>query len=74
MLAVSRCWERGCKHFNGISQPDGTEESEVNVCAAFPDGIPDDIAYGDNLHLEEVPGDNGIVYERDFSVDVSSRR
>jgi hypothetical protein len=39
----------------------------VNVCAAFPSGsgIPHDIAYGDNLHLEPVEGDHGIQFEKD---------
>lgn len=73
MLARSRCWERGCKHYNGAIQPDGTELTETHACAAFPEGIPDDIAYGENLHLDEVEGDHGITFERDFSVDVVSR-
>jgi len=44
----------------------GEEEStEVNYCKAFPDGIPDEIAYGDNKHTEPYPGDNGIQYEEE---------
>lgn len=85
MLAVCRCFERRCIHYQGVHQPDGTEQGEVNVCAAFPPeavrlngdvGIPDEIAYGDDLHLdpwpsEEAPQDNGIQFERDYSVSIA---
>ena len=40
-----------------------SEESEVVFCKAFPDGIPNEIAYGDNPHLEPYPGDHGIRFE-----------
>jgi len=62
MLAETQCSIRNCKHFGGL-----TTEEEVGqsyMCDAFPDGIPDDIAYGDNLHLEPVEGDHGIRYEQ----------
>jgi hypothetical protein len=73
MLEVSRCWIRGCKHYDGVDQPDGTEASERHICSAFPNGIPDEIAYGDELHLdswpsEEDPQDNDIQFERDFEL------
>lgn len=64
MLPIPNCWERGCKHFEGAHQPDGTEESEVVVCKAFPEGIPNEIAYGDDLHLK--PWDsqkNNLTFE-----------
>jgi hypothetical protein len=65
MLAEPNCWKRKCKHFIGILQPDGTELTERNVCEAFPDMIPEDIAYGNNRHLEPLQEqDNNIVYER----------
>ena len=64
MLEKPKCFERNCKHFWGVSQPDGTELSERVVCAAFPNGIPDEIAYGTNKHVKPYPGDNGIQYER----------
>lgn len=35
-----------------------------NTCAAFPDGIPDEIWRGDNDHTKPYPGDNGIRFER----------
>ena len=39
------------------------ESTEMPVCAAFPDGIPFEISYGDNDHLMPVEGDHGIQYE-----------
>jgi hypothetical protein len=33
-------------------------------CFAFPDGIPDEIMVGDNLHSEKLPNQqNNIVFE-----------
>lgn len=65
MINQPRCHERGCIHFVGAK---GKKEiDQVVVCTAFPDGIPDDIAYGDNLHLEPVDGDNGIQFEEEAS-------
>ncbi len=63
MLAEPNCSVRRCKHLRGAYQSDGTELSEKPACMAFPRGIPDFIAYGDNLHLEPVKGDHGIQYE-----------
>lgn len=65
MMLTPKCFTRHCIHFQGVRQPDGTESSERPVCAAFPNGIPDEIAYGSNLHKTPVPGDRGIRYERD---------
>ena len=50
MIRTPNCFKRECKHFLGVSQPDGTELTERVVCKAFPDGIPAEIAFGDNLH------------------------
>ncbi len=70
IIEKPKCWERECKHFIGIKELDSKDPfSLVPVCKAFPDGIPEEIAYGDNLHLESFPGDRGIHYER-----VSKRR
>jgi len=66
MLAEPGCFQRKCKHYIGISQPDGTELSERNVCKAFPEMIPDEIAYGDNLHLKPLSDQgNDIVFEKE---------
>ena len=62
MLVEPQCSIRKCKHLQGCK---GTEEEgQVPVCTAFPDGIPDEISYGDNKHLSPYPGDHGIQYER----------
>ncbi len=64
MLLEPNCYKRKCVHLIGIIQPNGTEVGEVNACDAFPDGIPYEIAYGDNLHLEPCCGQtNSIVFE-----------
>jgi hypothetical protein len=66
----SQCLLRGCRHLRKPIQdpkhPD-TDDRVIDVCAAFPDGdgIPDDIASGENLHLEPVDGDHGIQFEKD---------
>jgi hypothetical protein len=40
--------------------------TEVNYCDAFPDGIPDEIAYGRNKHLKPLKNQkNNIVYEKE---------
>lgn len=66
MLREPECFRRGCKHFLGVGNddPDGNEIGEYVKCEAFPDGIPDEIAYGDDPHLSPVPGQgNDIVFE-----------
>lgn len=65
MIIEPTCNKRRCKYFAGVSQPDGTEATERVVCAAFPNGIPDEIAYGDNPHTHPVEGDNGIQFEEE---------
>lgn len=62
-VRIAKCWDRQCRHYAGIRQPDGTERIENHYCRAFPTKIPDEIAYGDNLHLSPYPGDHGIQYE-----------
>jgi len=42
-----------CKHFS---------LKDLN-CKAFPDGIPPDIAFGENTHTEPFEGDRGIQFE-----------
>jgi hypothetical protein len=65
MLAPPNCYLRKCVHYLGVVQPDGTELTERPNCRAFPQGIPEEIAYGPNLHLTPLPDQgNSIVYER----------
>ena len=63
MLEEPKCSMRDCRWFLGVKQDDESEETERVVCEAFPDGIPAEIAYGDNPHLKPYPGDNGIQFE-----------
>lgn len=62
-LPPSRCFERRCKHFLGVVWLGEDESSEEAHCRAFPKGIPDEIAYGDNDHTKPYPGNQGIQYE-----------
>ena len=63
MLAEPNCYTRNCKHYLGVRWLGDEESTEVNYCEAFPDGIPDEIAYGDNRHYSPYPGDHGVQYE-----------
>jgi hypothetical protein len=65
MLAEPKCWTRNCKHFTGVIQPDGTEQTETNACKAFPKGIPTEITYGNNKHTAPIVNQgNTIVFEK----------
>ena len=65
MLAEPTCWTRECKHYIGVIQPDGTEQTETNSCSAFPKGIPAEIAYGNNRHLKPLKDqNNNIVFKK----------
>ena len=65
MLREPNCLKRECKHYRGIIQPDNTEQSEVNHCPAFPQGIPQEIAYGTNKHLTPCCSQEGeVVFEK----------
>ena len=65
MLQEPKCFTRKCKHYLGVIQPDGTEMTETNSCEAFPESIPNEIAYGNNDHTKPFPGDNGIQFEEE---------
>lgn len=65
MIRPPKCYERGCKHYLGVSQPKNTEKGEKPVCVAYPDGIPTDIAYGDDPHTEvRKDQDNKITFQK----------
>jgi hypothetical protein len=66
MIAEPKCSKRECVHLIGVKQDDEDERTERNYCLAFPDGIPDEIAYGDNLHLQKFPKQKtSYIYEKD---------
>jgi hypothetical protein len=73
MLMTPRCYERRCKHFQGVRQENEQEVGEVVICAAFPDGIPDTIAYGADLHVTPRSGQgNDIVYEQGTQAEMDA--
>ncbi len=55
-----------CKHYIGIIEEEpekGAPTDDVKfACKAFPDGIPEEIWNGENLHRSPVTGDGGVVY------------
>lgn len=66
MILPPNCWDRNCKHYQGIMQPNDTEMTEKPYCRAYPEGIPNDIAYGDDKHLEvREDQKNAIIYEEE---------
>ena len=67
MLAEPRCFTRRCRWYEGVRWLDATlgEASETNVCPAFPEGIPDTIAYGDDPHLTVHPLQVGLSVFRE---------
>lgn len=66
MILDSQCWIRNCKHLIGVKQDNEDESTERWVCAAFPDRIPREIAFGNNKHTKKHPlQKNDIVYEKE---------
>lgn len=65
MIQIPNCYKRRCIHYIGILQPNNDESIELPYCKAFPEGIPDSIAYGSNDHLtirkDQV---NEVVFEK----------
>ena len=53
-----------CKYWRpGLDNPRG-----IQTCKAFPDGIPDQIFSGAEMHFDRVRGDNGGVFAPDDDV------
>ena len=53
-----------CKYWRpGLDNPRG-----IQTCKAFPDGIPDQIFSGAEMHFDRVRGDHGIVFAPDDDV------
>lgn len=49
-----------CAHFEEASPID---DKDFPTCAAFPQGIPDDIIRRGFDHRQEYPGDGGVRFE-----------
>lgn len=67
-IPAPQCFLRKCKHFwkgKPTFKQDEAAECDIVWCSAFPGGIPDEIAWEDNLHTEPYPGDHGIQYEKE---------
>lgn len=64
MIIGCKCLVRECKWY---IRPVG--DKGIHVCQAFPQGIPDEIANGDNLHTEPYPEDGGITYKKARNVN-----
>jgi len=65
MIAEPNCSLRNCRHLTGATNTKD-ERGQRPACHAFPDGIPDDIAYGDNPHTsidDRQPPGNRFVFE-----------
>lgn len=45
-----------CKHYF-------RDRPRLLACAAFPNGVPEEILWGRDKHTEPYRGDNGIQYE-----------
>lgn len=52
-----------CKHFSGVIQPDGSEQTERFSCEAFPDGIAAEVILNVIDHTKPIAGDHGIHWE-----------
>ncbi len=61
------CSKRKCKYYLGVKEKlGGGEKTFIHTCWAFLEGILDEIAYGDNLHLDPLKGQlNTIVFEKE---------
>jgi|GEM_PF-3334452 hypothetical protein len=51
-----------CKHYFDDEDEDSERFNEPSACDAFPEGIPEEIFFGRNLHLEPYPEDHGITF------------
>jgi hypothetical protein len=69
-LTLIWCEARACVHLLPPSEEVTVNDKPVipHRCEAFPNGIPDEIKRGRNLHLKPYPGDKGIQYEKDISL------
>lgn len=58
-VLVPLCFD--CKHFEGDAP---TDSMFVYRCAAYPEGIPNEILLLKHDHRQPYPGDHGIQFEQ----------
>lgn len=61
---MKRCYCASCVHMHEVKN-----YGDKWTCDAFPGGIPKAIYMTGMKHSEPYPGDNGIRFERDTSLD-----
>ena len=57
MIFIAQCFRCARLDREGI-------DNGLLVCAAFPNGVPDDILFNKFRHTSAYPGDNGILFEK----------
>ena len=73
-IGPNKCSIRSCKHYLGFSSNEDSdivgEDSDFGpeVCDAYPKGIPDRIADGEDLHLTVQPDQEGTLVYEDGSI------
>jgi len=65
MIAIPNCYKRKCVHYLGVKNDGECELNERVYCQAFPEKIPDEIAYGNDRHLKTRADQlNEIVFKK----------
>ena len=66
MVDIPKCFKRECIYYLGVLTPDQDDErTQVPHCAAYLEGIPEDISFGDDLHKEiRDDQENNITYQK----------
>ncbi len=64
-IEEAKCFNRECLHLLGIKLMEGKGLVPQYFCEAFSNGIPEEIAYGNNLHKVPFEGQkNKIVFKK----------
>ena len=64
MILEPECFKRNCRHFLGVKSYGPGESDQRVTCRAFPDGIPEEIAYGKNKHTQPFEATVGFNMRR----------